>query len=274
MEEKYNVIIELLQETIMILDANGYVLEVNKGIYNWLGYTQDEVVGKNILELSFMTEKTKSQIREELLQNSPDSEIPCFLSGLDFIAKNGEEQFGDIRFHGIKDKDGNIIRIFLVICDITQQKMLEDALVESLERENQAYQQGRLEIIDSVLHNIGNSMNSIMVGIGTIQEYLINNKFPRYLLSLAEAVKSHQENFSDYVKNDPQGQKVVPFIIALAEDLAKYNDDMTKVADRISDITRRVGDIIQMDRAFGITNDCPNNYVNRNYTQRCLDQEE
>ena len=49
-----------------------------------------------------------------------------------------------------------------------------------------------------------------MIGIGTIQGGLANNKFSRYLLSLADAVKAHQENFGNYVEielkenTDPQ----------------------------------------------------------------------
>lgn len=259
MEEKYNVVIELLQEVIVSLDKDGNILEINRRFYDWLGYSQDEVVGKNILTLPFLTEKTITQIREGIFRESYDPEITGF--EFDLAAKSGETLYGKMAFHRIKDESGNVIRIFIIVSDITRQKELETTLLESSEREDKAYQQGRQEIIDSILHNIGNSINSIMIGIGTIQGGLANNKFSRYLLSLADAVKAHQEDFGSYVENDPQGQKVIPFITALADDFAKYNSDLAKIADRVSDMAKHIGDIIQMDKAYGITKAYPD-YIN------------
>jgi len=134
--------------------------------------------------------------------------------------------------------------------DITERKRTEEALRESVEREAQAYAQGRLEIVDTILHNIGNALNSVTIGIGTIQENLVNNRLMGHFRSLANAIKEHQGDFTDYVKNDPQGQKVAPFIIALADDFAKQDEELVKTVSRVRERAEHIADIIRTEKTL------------------------
>jgi PAS domain S-box-containing protein len=248
-EEKYRIMADLIQEIIIILDSEGNIIEVNNQLYNCLGYDPEEVMEKNILNLSLLTEQAKAKIKEEFFHNFNNNEVFC--SELSFVTKNGKEKIGSVKVHPIKDDGGNVIKYFMIIFDVTEHKRLEKAILDSVERETQAYHQGRIEIIDNILHNVGNAINSVTVGIGKIQEGLTNSKFLRYFISLADAVKLHQGDFGDYVNNDPQGQKVAPFIMALANDLVMQNKELAKIADRVNDRARYIGDIIQMDKSFG-----------------------
>ena len=53
----------------------------------------------------------------------------------------------------------------MIFRDVTHQVMAEEALTR-------AFTQGRLEIIDTVLHNIGNAINSVTTGIATVHRML------------------------------------------------------------------------------------------------------
>jgi signal transduction histidine kinase len=118
-------------------------------------------------------------------------------------------------------------------------------------REAQAYAQGRLEIVDTILHNIGNAINSVTIGTGTIQESLANSRLTQHLLCLANAIKEHQGDFIDYVKNDPQGQKVAPFIVALANDFAKQGEELAKTVSRVRERAEHIADIIRTEKMLG-----------------------
>ena len=48
--------------------------------------------------------------------------------------------------------------------------------VQAEEALTQAFAQGRLEIVDTILHNIGNAINSVSVGIDTLHHQLMNDK--------------------------------------------------------------------------------------------------
>ena len=135
----------------------------------------------------------------------------------------------------------------VVFRDITERKRAEEALA-------QAYSRGRLEVVDTILHNIGNAINSVTIGIGTVHGHLVRNKLLRRLLALADAVKANQEEMTNYIQNDPQGKQVAPFIIALAEDFAKQNEKLRKTVARVSDRVEHIADIVRMQKSLGRRN--------------------
>ena len=119
-------------------------------------------------------------------------------------------------------------------------------------REAQAYAQGRLEIMDTILHNIGNAINSVTIGTGTIQESIVDSRLTQHLLSLANVIKEHQDDFIDYVKNDPQGQKVAPFIVALADDFTKQGEELAKTVGRVRERAEHIADIIRTEKMLSM----------------------
>ena len=135
----------------------------------------------------------------------------------------------------------------VVFRDITERKRAEEALA-------QAYSRGRLEVVDTILHNIGNAINSVTIGISTVHGHLVRNKLLRRLLALADAVKANQEEMTNYIQNDPQGKQVAPFIIALAEDFAKQNEKLRKTVARVSDRVEHIADIVRMQKSLGRRN--------------------
>ena len=132
----------------------------------------------------------------------------------------------------------------VVYRDVTERKQADEALAR-------AYTQGRLEIVDTLLHNIGNAINSVTIGIGTIHENLVDNQLTNRLVALADVIEEHQDGFGDYVTNNPQGQQVAPFVIALAKDFAKQNDKLAKGIVRVRDRAEHIADIVRMQKSLG-----------------------
>ena len=141
------------------------------------------------------------------------------------------------------DENGELNGGVIIFRDVTDRIKTEEALA-------QAFAQGRLEIVDTILHNIGNAINSVSVGIDTIYHQLTNDKLTLRLSALANAIEQHQENFSDYVKNDPQGQKVLPFILTLAADFNLVKQQWEETVERIRNRTSHIVDIIRTQNSY------------------------
>ena len=67
----------------------------------------------------------------------------------------------------------------VVFRDVTERVRAEEALA-------QAFAQGRLEVMDTILHNIGNAINSVAIGVGTLKEELANDPLIERLTALSE----------------------------------------------------------------------------------------
>ena len=142
----------------------------------------------------------------------------------------------------LRDESGLTTGGVIVFRDVTERMRAEEALT-------QAFAQGRLEIVDTVLHNIGNAINSVTIGVGTIQEQLARNKLVIRLSALARAVEAHRDDWIPYLQSDPQGQKVMPFILALAQDFARQNEQLIQTVERVRDRVDYIVDIVQTQKS-------------------------
>ena len=105
-------------------------------------------------------------------------------------------------------------------------------------------------MVDTILHNIGNAMNSVTTGIETLRRNLTNERAGRRLFALAAAIAEHSNDWIDYIAHNPQGRKVFPFIIKLADDFGRRNDELVKTVSRVRDRANRIADIIRTQRAL------------------------
>ena len=129
-----------------------------------------------------------------------------------------------------------------VFRDVTHRVIAEEALM-------QAFAQGRLEIVETILHNIGNAINSVTVGLNVLQENIVGNQLIHRFSALADMVKAHQEDWGDFIKNDPKGQQVLPFMIALASDFTNQNERLIKTLERVGERVTHIIDIIRTQRS-------------------------
>ena len=153
------------------------------------------------------------------------------VSGRPLRDDSGEQRGGVVVFHDVTDK------------------------VRAAEQLNQAFAQGRLEVVDTILHNIGNAINSVAVGTDTVYEMLASDKLSTRLTALANALEAHREDLGEYVTNHPQGQKVLPFIKALATDLHEVDADLKRRVERIRNRTNHIVDIIRTQKSHGDARD-------------------
>ena len=131
----------------------------------------------------------------------------------------------------------------IVFRDVTERVRAEEALA-------QAFAEGRLEVVETILHNIGNAINSVAIGVGTLNEQLVDNPLIERLSGLSRAVREHSENWDDYLRNDPQGRQVLPFLLALADDFAKENRELIRTVERVGSQTDHIVEIVRAQRGL------------------------
>jgi PAS domain S-box-containing protein len=166
--------------------------------------------------------KGESSDEVEMFVRNPEVPEGIFISvsGRPLQAEEGTENGGVVVFR-----------------DVTHRVIAEEALT-------QAFAQGRLEIVETLLHNIGNAINSVTVGIDMLQKNLIGNPLMRDFFAFTDLIKAHQEDWVDYIKNDPKGKQVLPFIIALAADFTDQDREVAETLERVSERVTHINDII------------------------------
>ena len=159
-------------------------------------------------------------------------------------AQNQQGLYINISGRPLHDSSGVIKGGVTVSHDVTN-------LVRAEENLANAFVQGRQEIIDVLMHNVGNAVNSIAIGISTVEEHLIRGPLLHRLTAFADAIRGHEADWLDYLRNDPQGRQVRPFLLALADDFNAAYVKLRPTVHRIKDRVEYVTDIIRTQRTFG-----------------------
>ena len=143
----------------------------------------------------------------------------------------------------VRGESGEVVGGVAVFRDITARQMEEEALA-------QAFAHGRLEVIDTVLHNIGNAINSVATGVDTLHQWLEEGELMRRFARVADLVGAHDRDWIRWLEQDEQGRQVRPFLLALVRDLAAEHETLLGTAGRVRERVRHIVDIIRTQESF------------------------
>ncbi|MFK5857152.1 MAG: PAS domain S-box protein, partial [Bacteroidota bacterium] len=127
-EEKYRGVFDSITDIFLRADKEGNCILISPSIFNVLGYTVEEVMGKNLS--TFYTNPTD---RDELVQKLKEKgSLQNYEVKL--TKKDGSIITGSSNIRFIFDTEGNPIYIESVFRDVTEQKKVENNLKESEEK--------------------------------------------------------------------------------------------------------------------------------------------
>ena len=202
--ELMETILKSMSDGIIVADTSGKFLYVNPGATQIVGMEIKEGFPDSCAEkygvyfpdrITPMKTENLPLMRAIRLGESTDEE--------DAYVRNDNKKEGVyIRMSArpLLDNLGGIRGGVVIFRDVTERVLAEEALAR-------AFDQGRLEMVDTILHNIGNAMNSVTTGIETVRRNLSNDRAGRRLFALASAIDAHRSDWIDYISNDPAGPK-------------------------------------------------------------------
>jgi PAS domain S-box-containing protein len=135
-EGKYRNIVELAQDSIVISSPLGTITSCNKAFLNLIGFSEEEVVGKNFTELpSVHTIKNPEYLKLFTSILSGDVTRPIEMV---WQRRDGTTRISELRASVMKSND-KITGIQALVIDITERKKAEETLRESEEKFSAAF---------------------------------------------------------------------------------------------------------------------------------------
>jgi PAS domain S-box-containing protein len=162
-EERYRTLFNLSPGGFIFEDMDGNIIDVNPALCNWLGYSREELIGKNVHLLAH-PEHTPD-VEENLTQLNHGKLLKHNVKS---IRKDGTACYMDLIETKISLPDGSQ-GILSVAKDITDQKLAEE---ERLQKERM---KSIIEIAGAVCHE----MNQPLTVLTVISDLLLMNEFDR-----------------------------------------------------------------------------------------------
>ena len=241
-------------ETVFNSISDGVVVADENGDFTIFNPSAERIVGIGLTEEGpdewtgrygiFFPDRETPVPMEELplvraIQGHSSDEMDLFIRN----ARVPEGVYISVSGRPLRDDSGMTKGGVIVFRDVTERTLAEEAL-------SQAFAQGKLEIVDTILHNIGNAISSVTIGVGTIREQVMENELVRRLGALAKAVEAHQDDLIPYLQTDPKGRQVIPFLLALSQDFAQQNAQLQKTVERVEKRVEHIVDIVRTQRSF------------------------
>jgi PAS domain S-box-containing protein len=151
-EEKYRKIFEFSPEAIVLLDREGNLIDVNGRLYEWLGYSPEEAIGKNLLDLPFFPKESKEKVKEMFFHKMGDETSSYEIS---FVTKSGEKRTGWVVHTPVRSEEGKMVYDLVMISDTTETKRLEAQLQQAQ----------KMEAVGTLAGGIAHDFNNILAAI-------------------------------------------------------------------------------------------------------------
>jgi C4-dicarboxylate-specific signal transduction histidine kinase len=108
---------------------------------------------------------------------------------------------------------------------------------------------GMAEVATSVLHNVGNVLNSVNVSTnlvaGKIQELRVDN-----LAAAIGMLQLHQDDLAEFLGRDPKGQRIVPYLSLLAKHLQQERETSLRELEILRDHVGHVKEIVATQQNY------------------------
>jgi len=246
-------------DLIYFKDAHSRFIQCSQALAEKMGFrSPDEIVGKS--DYDFYDEKHARQLFEDEQKIISTGE-PLVGKVEKDVLKNNQAFWALTNKGPLRDRAGKIIGTFGISKDITPIKEAEAKLNEVHRQLVDASRQaGMAEVATSVLHNVGNVLNSVNVSTAIIDDKVRKSKVAS-LSKVTALLESHKDNLGDFFSNDPKGKQLVDYLNSLATHLAQEQDDILKEAAALTENVRHIKEIVTMQqnyaRTFGVVESLP-----------------
>ncbi|HYO66708.1 MAG TPA: PAS domain S-box protein [Archangium sp.] len=221
-ENKLSSLLESTDDPVLSLDRKGLLLTANSAArqLHLQRFGHEPVVGQ-----PFWMEPERRQRWAPHVAKTHAGQRERFE---DEFEVRGSRRLMDSSLSPLRDGDGKIVGLTLFARDITPRKQAEARLGE-LHRTlmDVSRQAGMAEIATGVLHNVGNTLNSVNVFTSLVMDRLRLSR----VSSLTRAAQLLSENTVDlptFLTRDPRGRQFPAFLLALSERLQEERDALLR----------------------------------------------
>jgi len=131
-EERHRLYFENASDVIFSVNLEGRLLSISRSVERYLGYKPEELIGKKLGDMNLLSPQSQELALYGMMRILAGEQVTA--SEGEFIAKDGTRKFGEVSSAPIFSPDGKVAEIICVARDITERKLMEDALRESEER--------------------------------------------------------------------------------------------------------------------------------------------
>lgn len=125
---------------------------------------------------------------------------------------------------------------------------------EKLDQQNKEvgrifYKAGMADAAADVIHNIGNSINSVVTAVGILSEILHQSKVEE-LIQIQELLVANEKDLAGFLSEDPKGKKIIEYLQVLSSSLLTDKLKSLEELQQMSEGAHNVQKILDAQRSY------------------------
>lgn len=226
-------------------------LKLSNNLYEIFDLNQKHVPGTKKEFLDLIHSEDQEKVESILTHNFIDSfQLENQARILDQKGKYNWFHISCRKHNTYDDTNKKIIGIAI---DISKQKKAEEKLEETNKKLIEtARLAGMTDVAISVLHNVGNTLNSANVSVDMILETLSHSGLDR-LSKITSMLENHRDNLCSFLTSDPKGMLIPQYLIALNQKLQEENNNISTEVSNLSKNIQHIRSIIESQQSISKT---------------------
>jgi PAS domain S-box-containing protein len=243
----YHSLVEQLPIKVYRKDAAGRYVYVNSRFCQLKGLPAEKILGQTAREVVAPEQAEQHDREHELIMRTGQS---LELEEVHLGADGTPAQYFQVVKLPVRGADNQIIGSQGVYFDITQRKQaqarLDDVNRQLVEASRRA---GMADVATSVLHNVGNVLNSINVSSSLLAERIRQSKLGN-VTKVVALMQAHEQDLGDYLTRDPKGRQLPGYLVNLSTHLAQEQADLLAEVESLLKNIIHIKEIVAMQQGY------------------------
>ena len=245
---RLNAILEATTDFVGMSDAAGHALYVNRAGRRMIGMSEEE----DVRATKIADYHPEWAARLVLTTGLPAAAREGFWAGeTALLTRDGRQVPISQVLLSHKRADGTVEYYSTIARDVTERKKAEAELVAANQQLIEiSHHAGMAEAATSVLHNVGNVLNSVNVSAAVVCDRLAKSRVGLLRKSVV-LLQRHRSNLPVFLTTDPKGQALPGFLDNLAGHLEEENAGMRKEMEELAHHVEHIKQIVSAQQSFG-----------------------
>ncbi len=246
-EVRIRAIVDNAAAGIISIDARGIIESINAAAEGIFGYGHEEVIGKNV---NMLMPSPHQEEHDGYIQRYLDTGVRKIIGLRREVTgqrKDGSSFLMDLHISEVRLGERRLFTC--TVHDLTEAKQAE-ANLEALNKQllGASRQAGMAEVATSILHNVGNVLNSVNVSATLVREK-VRKSVACELKRAAELLQEHSEDLGTFLTENQRGEQLPGFLSALAEELSSEQAATLEELESLTNNIEHIKQIVSMQQS-------------------------
>lgn len=245
-ESQFRLLWESSEDGMRLTNRDGIVLRVNSAFCRMVRKSSKELVGQPLTIIhaankgDFVLGTYQKRLDSKTLKTQLEEEVTLW---------NGDKVWFELS-NSLLEVAGRPPLVLSIFRDVTRRKEAE-AELERMHRQlvEVSRQAGMAEVATSVLHNVGNVLNSVNVSSSMIEDKVRKSKLVN-VSRVADLFREHAADLAGFLTADSKGRQLPVYLAGLAEALGREQKELLEEIGSLGGNIDHIKEIVMMQQNY------------------------